>query len=67
MSKAAKDAGTGTDFAAEVAATQRYFDGPRFKGITRLYTARQVVEQRGTIPVDYTCLLYTSPSPRDRS
>jgi isocitrate lyase len=41
-------------FEQEVAATQRYFDGPRFAGITRLYTARQVVEQRGTIPTDYT-------------
>ncbi|OBF80456.1 isocitrate lyase [Mycobacterium sp. 852002-51163_SCH5372311] len=42
------------DFEQETAATQRYFDGPRFAGITRLYTARQVVEQRGTIPTDYT-------------
>ena len=33
---------------------QRYFDSPRFDGIIRLYTARQVVEQRGTIPTDYT-------------
>ena len=41
-------------FEQEVAATQRYFDGPRFAGITRLYTARQVAEQRGTIPTDYT-------------
>ena len=39
---------------AEVAATQRWFDSPRFAGITRLYTARQVVEQRGTIARDYT-------------
>ncbi|HEV8581021.1 MAG TPA: isocitrate lyase ICL2 [Thermoanaerobaculia bacterium] len=43
-----------TPFEAEVAATQRYFDSPRFAGIIRLYTARQVVEQRGTIPADYT-------------
>lgn len=41
-------------FEQEVAATQRYFDGPRFAAITRLYTARQVAEQRGTIPTDYT-------------
>ncbi|MGE2815258.1 isocitrate lyase ICL2 [Mycobacterium heidelbergense] len=41
-------------FDQEVAATQRYFDDPRFAGIIRLYTARQVVEQRGTIPTDYT-------------
>src|ERR1700751_2391352 len=53
------DAGTeaGTtledDFDRDVAATQRYFDSPRFEGITRLYSARQVVEQRGTIPADY--------------
>ncbi|TVS84492.1 isocitrate lyase ICL2 [Mycobacterium helveticum] len=40
-------------FDDDVAATQRYIDGPRFTGITRLYTARQVAEQRGTIPVDY--------------
>ncbi|MBU3684900.1 MAG: isocitrate lyase family protein [Mycobacterium sp.] len=44
----------GTRFEDDAAATQRYFDSPRFEGITRLYTARQVVEQRGTIPVDYT-------------
>ncbi|RAU92203.1 isocitrate lyase [Mycobacterium colombiense] len=41
-------------FEDEVAATQRYFDDPRFSRITRLYTARQVAEQRGTIPTDYT-------------
>jgi isocitrate lyase len=38
----------------EVAATQAWFDSPRFAGITRLYTARQVVEQRGSIANDYT-------------
>lgn len=43
-----------TLFTQEVAATQQYFDDPRFAGIIRLYTARQVVEQRGTIPTDYT-------------
>ena len=42
------------NFEQEVADAQRYFDSARFEGITRLYTARQVVEQRGTIPVDYT-------------
>jgi isocitrate lyase len=42
-----------TDFEKDTAATQRYFDSPRFEGITRLYSARQVVEQRGTIPGDY--------------
>src|ERR1700758_1402737 len=48
------DAQALTPFERDVAATQRYFDSPRFEGIVRLYTARQVVEQRGTIPVDYT-------------
>ena len=40
-------------FERDVADTQRYFDSPRFDGIIRLYTARQVAEQRGTIPTDY--------------
>ena len=47
------DAQPQTPFEREVAATQRFFDSPRFDGITRLYSARQVVEQRGTIPSDY--------------
>jgi isocitrate lyase len=47
------DAQPQTPFEREVAATQRYFDSPRFDGITRLYSARQVAEQRGTIPSDY--------------
>lgn len=47
------DAQPQTPFEREVAATQHYFDSPRFDGITRLYSARQVVEQRGTIPSDY--------------
>src|SRR5258708_2181794 len=42
-----------TSFEKEVAATQRWFDSPRFAGLTRLYTARQVVEQRGTIAHAY--------------
>ena len=37
----------------KIAATQQWFDSPRFAGIIRLYTARQVVEQRGTIATDY--------------
>src|SRR6202023_3630806 len=44
---------TTNPFEQDVAATQRYFDSPRFDGIIRLYSARQVVEQRGTIPSDY--------------
>jgi isocitrate lyase len=48
------DLASSTPFDEDVTATQRYFDRPRFDGIVRLYTARQVVEQRGTIPVDYS-------------
>ena len=40
-------------FEQEIAATQKWFDSPRFAGIVRLYTARQVVEQRGSIATDY--------------
>ena len=49
------EAGTSVEqaFDDDVAATERYFDSARFDGITRLYSARQVVEQRGTIPSDY--------------
>jgi isocitrate lyase len=43
-----------TPFDEEIRATQKWFDSPRFAGMTRLYSARQVVEQRGTIANDYT-------------
>lgn len=48
------DVDTSSSFDQDVAATQEYFDSPRFDGIIRLYTARQVAEQRGTIPTEYT-------------
>src|SRR5512140_2929836 len=41
-------------FEQEINETQEWFDSPRFAGIIRPYTARQVVEQRGTIGHDYT-------------
>ena len=41
-------------FEKDLQATQQYFDQPRFKGTRRLYSARQVVEQRGRIAQDYT-------------
>jgi isocitrate lyase len=41
-------------FADDVKATRDWFAKPRFDKILRLYTPDQVVEQRGTIPVDYT-------------
>src|SRR5690242_6986557 len=48
------DAAPQTPFERDIADTQQYLDSPRFDGIIRLYSARQVVEQRGTIPTDYT-------------
>ena len=47
------DAAAQTPFEQAIAATQTYFDSPRFEGVIRLYSARQVVEQRGTISADY--------------
>ncbi|KLI07129.1 isocitrate lyase [Mycolicibacterium conceptionense] len=47
------NAQTNSSFDRDVEATQAYIDSPRFAGITRLYSARQVAEQRGTIPSDY--------------
>jgi isocitrate lyase len=41
-------------FEKEVAETAEWLASRRFEGITRLYSARQVVEQRGTIQLDYT-------------
>ena len=38
----------------EVGAIQRYMDDPMFEGITRVYSARQVMEQRGSVPQEYT-------------
>ena len=40
MSIIEADAETQSGFEQEVADTQRYFDSPRFDGITRLYSAR---------------------------
>ncbi len=40
-------------FEDQVAEMRRYFEQPRFRETTRLYTPREVVEQRGTIQNDY--------------
>ncbi|HWP93958.1 MAG TPA: isocitrate lyase/phosphoenolpyruvate mutase family protein [Thermodesulfobacteriota bacterium] len=40
-------------FENEVNEIKQWFSLPRFKGITRLYSARQVAQQRGTIETDY--------------
>ncbi len=38
----------------DVSEMREWFAGPRFEGLTRLHTAREVVEQRGTLHVEYT-------------
>jgi isocitrate lyase len=43
-----------TLFDQQVAAAKKWFASPRFAGIIRLYSPRQVAEQQGTIPGDYT-------------
>ena len=53
-------------FEKETAVTQQWFDSPRFAGIIRLYTARQVVEQRGTIASDYTVAREAAAAFHDR-
>jgi isocitrate lyase len=40
-------------FEDKVRGVSEYFASPRFKGIIRLYSPRQVVEQRGSIGADY--------------
>ncbi|MGC9220044.1 MAG: isocitrate lyase/phosphoenolpyruvate mutase family protein [Solirubrobacteraceae bacterium] len=40
-------------FDQAVADVQEFMNSARFAGITRLYSARQVAEQRGSIPADY--------------
>lgn len=40
-------------FEDQVREVNEWFANPRFKDIVRLYSARQVVEQRGTIATDY--------------
>ena len=42
-----------SSFQQRVHEVSEWFASPRFKGIVRLYSPRQVVEQRGTITADY--------------
>jgi len=42
-----------TPFEADLQATSAWMAEPRFRGITRLHSARQVVEQRGAIATEY--------------
>ena len=53
-------------FENEITATQQWFESPRFAGILRLYTARQVVEQRGAIISDYTVAREAAKAFHDR-
>ncbi len=41
------------EFEKEVAELRRWFASPRFEGIRRIHSAREVAEQRGTIRPDY--------------
>jgi isocitrate lyase len=41
------------DFEQEVSQLRQWFKSPRFQGIKRVHTAREVAEQRGTIRPDY--------------
>jgi len=43
-----------TTFDQQVAAAKEWFASPRFAGIIRLYSPREVAEQQGTISGDYT-------------
>jgi isocitrate/methylisocitrate lyase len=43
-----------TTFDHQVAAAKQWFASPRFAGIVRLYSPREVAEQQGTIPGEYT-------------
>src|SRR6476659_2965430 len=53
-------------FEQDIAETQQWFDSPRVTGIVRLYTARQVVEQRGTIASDCTVAREAAAAFHDR-
>ncbi len=44
---------TTTTFDQQVEAARQWFTSPRFDGIVRLYSPRQVAEQQGTISGDY--------------
>ena len=43
-----------TTFDQQVADASQWFAKPRFAGIVRLYSPREVAEQQGTLPCDYT-------------
>jgi len=53
-------------FEQEIADVQRWFESPRFAGITRLHSARQVAEQRGTILQEHSVARAAAESFYDR-
>ncbi len=53
-------------FDQQVEALQKWFDSPRFARVLRLYSARQVVDQRGGIAVDYTVARETAAAFHER-
>jgi isocitrate lyase len=55
-----------SSFESEIGETARWFASPRFEGITRLHSARQVVEQRGTIRTDYAVARVAAEQFHDR-
>ena len=69
----------GTREQQTAALEKEWAQNPRWKGIKRTYSAADVVRLRGSLQVEHTiakrgadklwtlCLLYTSPSPRDRT
>jgi len=55
-----------SSFESEIGEIARWFASPRFEGITRLHSARQVVEQRGTIRTDYAVARVAAEQFHDR-
>ena len=51
--RAEREEATTTTPDQQVEAARQWFASPRFAGIVRLYSPRQVAEQQGTIPGDY--------------
>ena len=43
-----------TSFDEQIEAARQWIESDRFREITRLYSARQLAEQMGTVPTDYT-------------
>ncbi|MGO9405518.1 MAG: isocitrate lyase ICL2 [Terriglobales bacterium] len=54
LTSAERQKSTVTMFDQQVAAAEEWFANPRFDGIVRLYSPRQVAEQQGTLSGDYT-------------